>query len=53
MSLSVGTLTNIAYSQNDANLSHWLQLFPFVQVMATLSLVVLGLAIYVSQNSES
>ncbi len=53
MSLSVGTLTNIAYSQNDANLSHWLQLFPFVQVMATLSLVVLGLAIYVSQSPES
>jgi len=52
MSLSVGTLTNIAYSQNDANLSYWLQLFPFVQVMATLSLVVLGLAIYVSRSSE-
>lgn len=50
MSLSVGTLTNVAYSQE--NLSDWLQLLPFVQVLATLSLVVLSLTMYVSRNSS-
>ena len=54
MSLSVGTLTNVAYSQDKANgLDSWLQLFPFIQVFATLSLVVLSLTMYVSRNSNS
>lgn len=46
MSLSVGTLTNVAYAEQE--LSNWQQLFPFIQVFATLSLVVLSLAVYVS-----
>ena len=50
MSLSVGSLTNVAYSQNNALLSDWLQLFPFIQVIASASLVVLGLAIYLSRG---
>ncbi len=53
MSLSVGTLTNVAFSQDEKLLSNWLQLLPFVQVIATLSLVVLSLAIYVSRNDDN
>jgi len=54
MSLSVGTLTNVAYSQGSpSGLDSWLQLFPFIQVFATLSLVVLSLSMYVSRNSNS
>lgn len=48
MSLSVGTMTNVAYSQDVCNLSNWLQLLPFIQVFTVLSLVVLSFAVYVS-----
>lgn len=50
MSLSVGTLTNVAYAQD--NFSNWLKLLPLVQVFATLSLVVLSLAVYVSRDNK-
>ena len=51
MSLSVGSLTNVAYSQSpDLLFYDWMQLFAFCQVFSTLSLVVLSLAIYVSRK---
>jgi len=56
MSLSVGSLTNVAYSQgkwdgcNEYLLPEYLQFFPFFQVVATLSLVILSLAVYVSRK---
>ena len=50
-SLSVGTLTNIGYIQNEILLpSELSQLLVFFQVFATLSLVVLSLAMYVSRK---
>lgn len=60
MSLSVGTLTNVAYAQEQLfstkcdinNFYLLLQLIPFAQVIATLSLVVLSLTIYISRTSE-
>lgn len=51
MTISIGTLTNVAYSQEIKNLSSFLQLFPFIQVIATLSLVVLSLTMYISRKS--
>jgi len=50
-SLSVGSLTNVAYVVGEPP-SAW-QLLPFLQVFATLSLVVLSLTIYVSWPEES
>lgn len=51
MSISVGTLTNVAYSKENLSDSS-LQLLPFIQVLAVLSLVVLSLTIYISRTSE-
>lgn len=62
MSLAVGTLTNVAYAQTSLSKikdcmnyapPDWLQLMPFIQVVATLSLVVLSLAMYISRKSDS
>ena len=48
MTLSAGTLTNVAYTQD--SLFEPLKLFPFFQVFATLSLIVLSLTMYVSRE---
>lgn len=48
VSLSVGSLTNVGGAVNEA--IGWWQLLPFVQVFATLSLVVLSLAMYASKK---
>jgi len=53
MSLFVGTLTNVAYIQTTLCNSELLQLFPFIQIFATLSLVVLSLAVYVSRKDDA
>ena len=50
-SLSVGSLTNVAYVVGEMP-NAW-QLLPFLQVFATLSLVVLSLAVYVSRPDEA
>jgi len=50
MSLSVGTLTNVGFSQNPDLLPLWVQILSFFQVFTSLSLVVLSLTVYVSRS---
>jgi hypothetical protein len=58
MSFAIGSLTNVAYAQDILSKhdccfdfsSDWLQLLPFFQVIATLSLIVLSLTIYISRE---
>ncbi len=50
MSLNVGTLTNVGYAFSDASKISDVTILVFVQVIATLSLVVLSLASYVSRS---
>lgn len=51
MSLSVGTLTNVGYAFNFCGQNTpFITNIVFVQVFATLSLVVLSLAVYLSRK---
>lgn len=51
-SLNVGTLTNVGYPFPTERTTDWIVNFVFVQVVATLSLVVLSLASYLSRDGN-